>query len=357
MENNKSLAFIIVFIMVTCFCGCSEKETIIESELIKIDENEMLSSEVAIGELGKTVKKEAQAFYPITSQLAPAKSGVVLVDVKVNNLEYVKKGDLLVEIRPYNAEEIAKKEEDIRNKEADMNEMMVYFDNEYSQLNSLYSSSSGTDRQIYQLKIEENRLNRDYSYKTYTAEIENLKKELEVIKEDKGDCNIYSPYDGVIDSVLVSKEGTVLSDSMAIIKMHSIDTVVIYFDDPGYVYCDNDVKVIAGSLDNRQEITGKVVCDDHYLHSAIRSGKIYVRLEGEYDKENLSNIEVEINTYNIKNVLTAKSNSIVNEKDKQYVYILEDGELKKRHVIVAGDDGENAWILQGIKNGDIVYLQ
>ena len=36
---------------------------------------------------------------------------------------------------------------------------------------------------------------------------------------------------------------------------------------------------------------------------------------------------------------------------------MEDGKLKRRHVLTADSDDENTWILQGVDEGDIVYLQ
>lgn len=358
MVSKKIISILLILtICISALCACGKDDSIISSELIKIEENDMVSSELVIGELKKTVTKEAGAFYPITAQLTPNTGGVIMVDVKVSNLDYVKKGDLLAELRPYSDEEIKEKEEVIKEKENDLNTMMNYYDNELAELNSLLSASSGAQREIYQLKIEENELNRNYTYTTTSAEISKLKEELELMKADKGDCNIYAPFDGVIDSVQIAQEGTVLTENSVVFTMHSIDTVILYFDDPGYVYCDNVVKVTAGTGENKQEIEGKVVCADYYLHSNIHSGKVYVRLQGEYDKENLNNIEVELTTYNVSNVLTTRLSGIVSDKDKDYVYILENGELKRRHVIVGGNDDVNAWILQGVEEGDIVYLQ
>lgn len=359
MENKRIMSLFAILVMVFTFVsGCKSDETIIGSELIKIDENDYVSSEAEIGDLAKIVRTEASSFYPITAEITANNGGVILTDVKVKNLDYVKKGDLLAEIRPYSAEEIAAKEKTISDKENELSSMMAFYDSEANELNSLIASSTNSiDKAIYEQQLIENELNRNYTNEKSLKEIETLKEELEIMKEEKGDCNIYAPFDGVVDKVYVSTPDTVLSESTLLFSMHSVDTVVIYFDDPGYVYCENEVKVIAGSGDTKQEIAGKVVCADHYLHPDIRQGKIFVRLEGEYDKENLEPIEVELTTYNVKNVLTTKSTGINNIKDKDYVYIMEDGKLKRRHVVVGGSDGENTWILQGVDEGDLIYLQ
>lgn len=359
MANKRLIALIVLFsICILSFSACKSDDTLISSDLIMIEDNEMISSEVVTGNLAKSVKCEAASFYPITADISPEKSGVILVDVKVKNLDYVKKGDLLAELRPYTDEEIAEKENDIAAKEAELSTKMAYYDNEKNSLNSMKAATSNSiEKSIYDQKIIENDLNRDYAYSTATAEIETMKKELEVIKSVEGNCNIYAPFDGVVEAVRVSNEGTVLSSSTIVFDMYSVDTVIVYFDDPGNVYYNNKVIVTAGQGEDKQVIEGTVVGADHYINPDMRQGKVFVRLEGDYDKENLESLSVELTTYNVQNVLITRSSGISKIKDESYVYILEDEKLKRRHVITGGSDDENTWILQGIEEGDVVYLQ
>lgn len=357
---NKRYMIVFLFIL-SClfsFTACGSDESLISSDLMMIDENEMVSSEVVIGDLSKTINAEAHSFYPITAELSPNQSGVVLVEVKVSNLDYVHKGDLLAECRAYSAEEIAEKEKNIATKESELNNKLAYYANEEARLNSLKAATgNSTEKSIYDQMIIENNLNRDYANNTAAKELETLRKELEAIKSVSGDCNIYAPFDGIIESVQISAEGTVLTDSTVVFEMYSTDTVIVYFDAPEDVYYNNKVKVTAGKGDNVQTIDGIVVGADHYLHPNLCQGKIFVRLEGDYDKENLDSITVELEVSKAKNVLVTRSSGISKIKDSSYVYILEDGKLKRRHVICGGSDDENTWILQGVNEGDVIYLQ
>lgn len=359
MASKRIMAiFVMVSICLLSFSACKNDDTLISSDLMMIEDNEMVSSEVVTGNLSKTVKCEAASFYPITADISPVKSGVILVDVKVSNLDYVKKGDLLAEVRAYSDEEIAEKEKAIATKESELNNKMAYYDNEESSLKAMKAATSNSiEKSIYDQKIIENDLNRDYAYNTSITEIETMKKELEVIKSVEGDCNIYAPFDGVIEAVRVSNEGTVLASSTIVFEMFSVDTVIVYFDDPGNVYYNNKVTVTAGHGDDKQVIEGTVVGADHYINPDMRQGKVFVRLEGDYDKENLESLSVELTTYNVQNVLITRSSGISKIKDESYVYILEDEKLKRRHVITGGSDDENTWILQGVEEGDVVYLQ
>lgn len=359
MASKRYIAFIVLTsVCLLSLSGCKSDDTLLSSDLIMIEDNEMVSSEVVTGDLAKIVKCDAASFYPITADLTPDKSGVILVDVKVKNLDYVKKGDLLAEVRPYTDEEIAEKEKAIATKESELSTKMAYYDSEESKLNSMKAATlNSIEKSIYDQRIIENNLNRDYAYNTATAEIETMKSELEVIKSVEGDCNIYAPFDGVVESVRVSTEGTVLTSNTIVFEMYSVDTVIVYFDDPGNVYYNNKVTVTAGNGEDKQVIEGVVVGADHYINPDMRQGRVFVRLEGEYDKENLDSLSVELITYNVQNVLITRSSGISKIKDESYVYILEDDKLKKRHVITGGSDDDNTWILQGIEEGDVVYLQ
>ena len=359
MVSRKSIVFLIVaVIFASSFTACKSEDGLISSELMMIDDNEMVSSEVGYGTLCKKIKSEASVFYPITADLCSNASGVILTEVKVKNLDYVHKGDLLAEVRAYSDEEIAEKEQNIAKKEAELNSKLAYYDGEKARLSSLMAATNDSlDKKIYEQQIIQVDLNRNYTYNSSTSEIETLKKELDSIKAVSGDCNIYAPFDGIIQSVKISNKGTVLTDSTVVIEMYSVDTVIVYFDDPGDVYYNNKVKVIAGTGDNVQTIEGTVVGADHYLHTSIKQGKIFVRLDGEYDKENLDSVMVELDAVKAENVLITKSSGLNKIKDSFYVYIMEDGKLKRRHVTTGGSDDENTWILQGVNEGDIIYLQ
>lgn len=359
MVSKCNIVFLlIVFLSALSFTACKSEEKLISSDLMMIDDNEMVSSEVKTGKLSKTINIEAASFYPINADISPEQSGVILEEIMVKNLDYVHKGDLLAKVRAYTADEIAEKEAYIATKEADLNSKLAYYESEESRLNSLKAlTQNSIEKSIYEQMIIENSLNRDYAVNSANNELDTLKNELEVINSVSGDCNIYAPFDGVIESVKINNEGSILSSSTVVFEMYSIDTVVVYFDDPGDVYYNNKVTVTAGTGDNKQVIDGVVMGADHYLSPVIRQGKVYVRLEGDYDKENLDSLMVELEINEAENVLITKSSGINKINDKSYVYIMEDGKLKRRHVLTADSDDENTWILQGIDEGDIVYLQ
>lgn len=359
MECKKIIKMLSMFcVALLTLSACEGEDALVSSELLMIDENEMVSSEVGIGSLVKKVKADAAVYYPITAGLSSSTSGVILTEVKVDSLDYVHKGDLLAEVRAYTAEEIAEKESLISTKESELNSKLNAYDSESSRINSLIAScSDNIQKQIYEEQLVQNNLNRDYAYNMDVKEIETLKKELETIKSVSGDCNIYAPFDGIVENVLINSEGTALSSSNVVLNMYSVDTVIVYFDDPGDVYYNTDVTVYAGTGDNKQTISEVIVGADHYLSSQIKQGKAYVRLTGEYDKENLESVSVELETLKAENVLISKSSGISTIKDRDYVYIMKDGKLKRRHVVCGGSDGENTWFLQGVDEGDIIYLQ
>lgn len=359
MANKRYFIMLIMaLVLLLSLSACKSEENLISSELMMIDSNEMVSSEVTNGKLCDKITADASVFYPIKSDLCPSASGVILTEVKVKNQDFVHKGDLIAEVRAYTAEEIAEKEEYIANKESDLNDKMAHYDSEKTRLTSLMNAEQNSlQKKIYEEQIIQNDLNRDYAYTSAVKEIENLKQEHTKIKSVSGDCNIYAPYDGIIEAVKVNDKGTVLTDSTVVVSMYSVDTVIVYFDNPGDIYYNNKVTVTAGIGDNVQTIEGTVVGADHYLHTSIQQGKVYVRLEGEYDKENLESVKVNLEVVKAENVLVTKSSGLNKIKDNYYVYIMEDGKLKRRHVTIGGSDNENTWILQGVNEGDIIYLQ
>ncbi len=358
MESKSKTRWVLLPIVISLvLSGCGSKKDLLSSDLLPIEDNAYVSSEAVIGDLEKKETVDAAAYYPVVQDLTPAADAVVLESMEVDNLDTVKEGDLLAKLRPYSEEEIAEKEQAIAAKEAEYNRQSAYYARERDQLNAQYASADAYDRAIITQKLAANEINNNYMATENQTEIDQMKKELETMKAVQGDCNIYAPFDGVVDNVFIRTEGTVLTSQSVVLRMHSTDTVVVYFDDPGYTYFGNTVTILAGSGDKQQKIQGTVVCADHYLPDLLKQGKVYVRLDGEYDKSNLDPLKAELATYRAGQVLMTKSSGVFTIKDKSYVFILEDGELRRRHVLTGGSDGENTWILQGIDEHDVVYLQ
>ncbi|CAM4064658.1 RND transporter MFP subunit [Bacillus manliponensis] len=206
------------------------------------------------------------------------------------------------------------------------------------------------------------------------AELEKEKGALhqQELKKKQGELTVYSSFNGVVQKVnkdaaqgssqAMSGQGTPFLQvaSKDPFQVHGTVTEL----QKSQIQKDQPIKVTAKAA-QKQEWTGKIVEVSEYPTSAEAQGMAgeqgqnmsYYTYKATLDtQEGLSpgyhvSLQVELNS---QTMIAVPSNSVIEEGDKNYVYIEKKGKLKKQEVKKGATDGKYVELLEGVKVGQKV---
>lgn len=206
------------------------------------------------------------------------------------------------------------------------------------------------------------------------AELEKEKGALhqQELKKKQGELTVYSSFNGVVQKVnkdaaqgssqAMGGQGTPFLQvaSKDPFQVHGTVTEL----QKSQIQKDQPIKVTAKAA-QKQEWTGKIVEVSEYPTSAEAQGMAgeqgqnmsYYTYKATLDtQEGLSpgyhvSLQVELNS---QTMIAVPSNSVIEEGDKQYVYIEKKGKLKKQEVQKGTTDGKYVELLEGVKVGQKV---
>lgn len=337
--------------------GCGKKnDQLLTDELVDSEAGFGLD-EAKVGELRQEKKYSATVVFPQSATICGNYNGVILESFAVQAGDKVKKGDLLVNIQPITDETIAKQEAAIEKNLAEFNSGVASYNSQIASYDSAIASASGTQQQIYVL--EKQKLERQLQFYQEDGQSvqQDMKEELDALKSIKGDVNIYAPYDCVIDSVLNVPEGTELTTTRELLKIHSEENNLIYVSEGGSLMYNMEVTVEAGLGDKRTSYKGRVVSANNVLDDEFEKNAAYVKLDEKVDAENLKSLTVVANVKRLNNVLLVKNFAVSNQNDVNYVSVVEGDKIMKRPVVVGAGDGTFIWIVRGLEAGQKVLIQ
>jgi len=357
MLNHRKKIILLLGIASIAVCGCGNKKTDLVNSSLVYSEDGFGTDTAKIGELKESKSFSASVVYPVSTVIYAPYNGLIMEKVEVEYGDKVKKGDLLVSIRDITAETIAMQEDAIQKNLQELNKGIENYNSQIASLDNLIAASSGTQQQLYQVQKEKVQRQIEY-YRQDGERVQNqMKQELEVLKTLEGDMNIYAPYDGVIDEIDNVPEGTELTTTREILKMHSEDETLLYVSEGDSLKYNMPVSVSVGVGETQATYTGRVVSADNVLDDAYQTNSAFIKLDEKVAADELKNITVTADIRKLNNILLVKEFAVTTQNDEKYVSIVEDGKVLKRPVITGGSDGENVWILKGVDEGQQVLIQ
>ena len=190
-------------------------------------------------------------------------------------------------------------------------------------------------------------------------EAERLEERIEELKEDLGNNELTAPFDGVIDKIVYYKQGDPVSTGEILVSMYATDCFLLETDNAlGNLRYNDAVTVETGGKNEKVSYTGRVISASNALPSSLASNPALIRLDEEVSRDKLKRSpQYQCLTQEVSDVIIVDKNAVRNEEGKSYVYMLEDGMMKKRFVITAlSGRSENVWILDGLTFGQTVIL-
>lgn len=322
---------------------------------------------------------QAKVSSMMTAQVVNRASNAVLEELLVKNGDTVSKGDVIAYLRVSQGESAtAENKVSLENLKRAYDYEVLQYTHELSkkqkQLRDMEKEETTTTMTYKEISAEAETLQLKIQKETATYEYETgkLKRELSENAKTKGRIAITAPIQGTVRELASLTEGHFVDEDCLVCKIiPDTQTCVKVFTDGVNVPIGSRVSVTGA---NQQEFEGTVVScyhdvasvvyeDGMYLNetSAQTNDATYVVLAEEDSYEKLSNVGVKINVWNVEDAIVINSDCVYLQGDKKtgkrYVWVNENGDLYKRYVTVGYLDGDIAWIVQGLSEGEQVVLE
>jgi len=326
-------------------------------------------AEVSYGSVSRTVSGEGRLTYStwedITCDLANAR----LVSINVKRGDTVKKGDIIAEFTiEHNQSDLVSmvSELEILEKQfrTNLSSYQSMVDAAKASVNSLKEqyAASPTDKLKTQLaKAEINLKKAQASLEFFEYDslrmIERQKKAIEKYEERISNNKILAPFDGIVGSVEYLPVGNIVKPGSAICSLYYRDKVWITTNSDisnGMRY--NSPVTIEVSVINKK-YTGRVITAPDLFGQT--TGRVVIIPDEDIDidpGDRLKRITVKADRFRLDNVLVLPSGAVQNEEGKRYVYLFEDGIMKKRYVTVGMSSLDTVQILDGLTAGQYVAV-
>lgn len=205
------------------------------------------------------------------------------------------------------------------------------------------------------LKSKQKNLEHTYQLSVLSREVTNLTKELKEYEDAYATTQIVAPSAGIIGRLADFMTGKEMDSDCYITELSQTDQVCLSVNDKDSVlHYGLEVEVTLGEDDKRY--TGHVISPHNLvLHDSLATTKSYIALDDssiQLDKK--SKVMVFCEYLNLENVLLVKTDAITEDRKGFFVNKLEGDRLVKTYIIIGQKNLENAYVLEGLQEGDIV---
>lgn len=236
----------------------------------------------------------------------------------------------------------------------------VEWDEQVAALKSeIASAENSYDRDKLRLEYEKLMIEIDKAGLSHEYTQNELEFSIAKIEENLSKDSVVAPYDAYVRYTTMKNPGDTISREDTIASIYSTDKILIRIEDISkQIRYNMDVIVESGGRNNTVYLEGKVVAADNILPEDLRTGYAYVELNDQsLTGEDLSFVQVSYDVIVVKDVLMVDRKALTLEKGSQYASILDGDMVKKRYVNVAQTSTTDAWILQGLTEGQSVIIR
>ncbi|CZE48813.1 efflux RND transporter periplasmic adaptor subunit [Campylobacter geochelonis] len=376
----KKITKFIVFAIVVVGVGCY----VYASFFTKKDEPSYLTTIVSKGDIKSTVIATGEVYAQDLVDVGAQVGGQIKkLYVKVG--DFVKKGDIIAQIDSVKQEnEVAQQEAQLLIHEANLNAAQIaakIANLKYKRDLSLYNKKATSKEALEESQAQA--ALKDANVKQLLAQIEQTKIQLDTARTNLGYTKIVSPLDGTVVSVPVQEGKTVNANQTTptIVKIADLNKMEVKMEvtegDISKVKVGMRVKYsILSDLDNSKEANITTIepgltslSDGQYGNSSgagsssSSSANTAVYFYANFLVDNNDNyLKIGMTTQNeilvneAKNALFIPTSAIKRDGDKKVVYVLTNGELDRKDVVVGISDNINSQIISGLEEGQTIVI-
>ncbi|MBQ7916941.1 MAG: hypothetical protein IJ315_09205 [Firmicutes bacterium] len=358
-RNKKIVLLLLVLCLLVCACTKEGKEESENSFVISTpEEKKYTTSEVTRGTFCVEFETTLPRVYESESIVWKGTEARVVEVMKAAG-ESVKKGEVLLKVDAgYSDAERTQLQLRLES------ELEDFLDGKGERLEEIRDARAALiglekeDLEIAQLQLE----NMELAYEQYVYQTERtiqvLRDQLNAIEEKRAQQVIKASIDGIIEEIYYSVDDTVrYGDVLA--QIYSTERFFLSEEGIGFGRYGMKMNIAeGGTWENIGTYTGEVICADNILSPFLKSGKSYIKIDQNVDGSEFEYATMASLIYRIvEDAIIIDSSYIVSEDgEKDYVYVLENGEYRKQYVQIGGRDRNNIniWIVEGLSEGQII---
>lgn len=322
----------------------------------------------------------AKLAYPLVTQVVNETDGAKVKEIRVKNGQEVKKGDIIAVLEAGSGTSVVlDNSADIANLKRNYEYEIALYQTELEKLQK--QEKEMVEKEITHtasykklvLEISTLQLNMQKETTVYEYETGRLQRDYAQNVKENGEVYITAKRDGVIKELASLSEGYSLEKNTLICKIIDPDFACVkLFADGVKMPVGSRVSIVRGIMDG--ELTGAVVSSIPEVQSGIYPNGMYIREKSSQSKdavyivldkedayEKLGSFGVKVSVWNVENAIVVDNDCIYTQGDsktgKRYVWVSEDGNLSKRYVTIGYLDGDVAWIVQGLSEGEQIVLE
>ncbi len=268
---------------------------------------------------------------------------------------YVMEGDVIANIA-VDVDEIALEEIKLRLQRAEASRDKAYAEmsKRHTAAQKAVEESSGTQRQIAQLRLEQLEMEQERSKRQIDTEVAQLQEEVDAYEEVVGMTQIFAPASGrLINRLNYSVGRTPIWDGMKIAVIECDVEPMFSLRDPGNVMRYGMPVVLTGGYEEGAYECKVVSCGSKYLTGNFTEEKAYFKPTeaGAWGRDAVyENIHID-------NVLLVDTAAVQNDKNGSYVVELKDGKLSKCYFTVGKTVNNLCYALDGLTEGMTVIVR
>lgn len=369
MKNKKiraiALSSLITLIAVVVFIVIQKSSHTQERDNLVTEEG---GDSVTSVEVIKPLREDLSQSITLPATIEPlykatlyAKVAGYLKSINFDIGDWVKEGDIIAEldipemVQEYEQLKARKKEAETSYRSAEANFKLQKLT--YERMNSIWDSEPGAIAR-QDVDVAEAKLNLAKEKMAHEkAGIENATADLEKTKVLLAYGKIKAPFDGVITKRFVDpgalvQDATSDTDVSPVVEIMHTDSVRVFTDipEPDIPLLDKGDKATftIDSLPGK-EFLGEVTRYAESLNPSTRTMKTEIVIQ---NPEHMLlpgmfvNITLDLDVR--KNAITVPVTALLVEKEKKWVYVVENGKVNKREVDIGLDDGIRVEILKGL---------
>lgn len=345
----------------TALLACSYSSGMAQGELYALDKVEYTTDTAKYGQIAMYMQGTTEIAYPRELNARyEGEATATFVRHTVIRGDQVKKGDVLALVTGnVSRAEVEKARLALVRAKEDYQQQLLANDRALSeQQKALHELNDPAQQKKQQLLLEKTKLSGEQYALTAQRSIMQLEKEYERLVKDDQQIQIVAAADGIIKNTSNYVLGDVIDPNTILVTLYDTADVLLRvtsrWGEPPY---GSGVTVRLGNGSDMKEYRGMVVASDNMLSSIEKTGDTYVRLDSGASLVQGQQIQLSFPLFSMDHVLLIDRKGLYEDGGKDYVYLLKDGVRQKQYVTAAFATSTQAWILDGLSEGDVVTLQ
>lgn len=202
------------------------------------------------------------------------------------------------------------------------------------------------------------------SYNAVSAKVQNIKKELEYAKLELSYTKLYAPQDGYISLKYVQEnENITIGTPIVLLSDKLVDEVKVQVPESfiNKIKKDDSVKVVFDSLDKNRSFSAKISEISKFTAQNTKTYTVVVKLSNS-SKLLKSGMSADVYFTSLiplnKSILCVPTNSILNDKNGYFLYVLKKEEniykVKRKSIEVGSLNSEGYEVISGLDSMDLI---